>query len=120
MKYPDSKISHTILEFGRELILALPEHHSQEELEACMKVVVLVWNSVTLDTIHKSKENMSAFFAALDSEPEEMVLEIKRLAMRKRNKFGADLRGVGETWITGQRGSFVFGCDARAFADIEK
>jgi len=120
MKYPDSKISHTVLEFGRELVLGLPEDHTREELEACMKIVVLVWNSVTLDTIQQSKENMSNVLEAMKDEPEEMVLIIKRLAMRKKRKFGSDLRGVGETWIKGRPGDFTFGCDARVIAEIEK
>lgn len=102
-----------MLEFGRELILALPEDHGREELEACMQIVVLVWNSVTLDTIEGSKTHMAAVMDVLNNEPEEYVLEIKRLAMRKKRKFSADLRGVGETWITGRPGDYVFGCDAR-------
>ena len=120
MKYPDSKISHTILEFGRDFVLGLPEDHTKEELEACMKVVVLVWNSVTLDTINQTKENMAAVLDALKDEPADRVLLIKRLAMRKKRKYGSDLRGVGETWIKDDQGEFIFGCDARAIADLEQ
>lgn len=119
MKYPDSKISHTILEFGRDLILSLPENHTREELEACMKIVVLVWNSVTLDTIGDNKENMTSILSLMKDEPDANILIIKRLAMRKKRVYGKDLRGVGKTWIKGSPGNYVFGCDARSIAENE-
>lgn len=52
----------------------------------------------------------------MKDEPDEMVLLVKRLAMRKKRKFVSDLRGVGETWTKGAPGDYVFGCDARAIA----
>jgi len=57
---------------------------------------------------------------AMKNEPAEMVLLLKRLIMRKKRKFGTDLRGVGETWIVERDGELVFGCDARAVAELEQ
>lgn len=114
--YSKSKISHTILEFGRNLIALLPEPHQKNELEACMDTIVLVWNSVTLDTIKGTKKNTDAVFEALENEPPEYVLHIKRLVMRKRRHFSNDLRGVGNRWIKEENGELIFGCDARAIA----
>ena len=115
--YYKSKLSHTILEFGRNLIALLPEPHQKNELEACMDTIVLVWNSVTLDSIHGTTKNTDAVFEVLRNEPPEYVLHIKRLVMRKKRHFSTDLRGVGNRWIKEKNGELIFGCDARAIAD---
>lgn len=117
VSYSKSKISHTILEFGRNLISLLPEPHQKNELEACMEIIVLVWNSVTLDTIHGITKNTDAVFELLKDEPPEYVLHIKRLVMRKIRHFSTDLRGVGHRWIKEKNGEWVFGCDARVIAE---
>lgn len=114
--YSKSKISHTILEFGRNFIALLPEPHQKNELEACLDTVVLVWNCVTLDTIQGTTKNTDALFEALENEPRESVLHIKQLVMRKKRHFATDLRGVGERWVKEKNGELIFGCDARAMA----
>lgn len=115
--YSKDKISHTILEFGRKFIALLPEPHQKNELEASMETVVLVWNAVTLDTVHGTTENTDTIFELLKDEPPEYVLHIKRLVMRKKRHFSSDLRGVGRKWIIEKNGELIFGCDARAIAD---
>ena len=114
--YPDSKISLTILDFGKNFLSLLPEPHQKNELEACIEMIILVWNSVTLDSIAGSTNHIDAVFAVLKDEPPEYLLHVKRLIARKRRHFSTDLRGVGNRWIKEENGEFVFGCDARAIA----
>lgn len=115
-RYSDSKISLTLLEFGEFFLDGRDELHQRDEIEACMKIIVLVWNAVTLDTVSNTKENVTALLTLLADEPPEYVLLIKRLIMRKKRKYGSDLRGVGNTWFIEKDGELIFGCDARASA----
>jgi hypothetical protein len=108
------KISHTILEFGRDLILDLPEDHTKEELEACMQLVVTVWNAVTLDSWKGGNEHQDMLHQQMESAPREMQFIVKELVKRKTRNFSTDDRAVGRTWVTYRDGEYVFGCDARA------
>lgn len=107
------KISHTILEFGRELVLDLPEDHSREELESTMKFIVAVWNAVTLDNWESGSRHRDMLRDHMASAPREVQHLIDQLIERKQRHFGSDTRGVGRTWITFSDGQYVFGCDAR-------
>lgn len=114
---PNTKISGTIMEFGQGLINALPQKHSRQELEAVMKMVITVWNSMVLDTWHNSNTNETLLLETIANEPKSVQLEFKRLIKRKKKKFADDIRAVGEYWIREEQGEYIFGCDARV--DIE-
>ena len=115
---PNTKISHTILEFGKELILALPDNCSKSEMEATMRVVITVWNAVVLDSWNKGNHFETEIMNTMKNEPKEMYILVKRLIKRKKKKFLNDQRAVGEHWLKEKNGELVFGCEARL--DIEK
>ncbi len=115
---PNTKISQTILEFGKDIILGLPENASKDDFEAAMRVVVSAWNAVVIDSWNKSSEFEESLMKTLEGAPKEMIVIMKRLIKRKKKKFIADPRGVGKYWVKEKNGEFVFGCEARV--DIDK
>jgi len=109
---PNRKISETILDFGKAIIQELPEPYTKVELEAAIKIVVMVWNAVVLDKSNKNKSFVSQLLELVDNEPFEVKLAIKRLINRKNKKFGDDPRSVGNYWIKEENGELTFGCEA--------
>lgn len=114
---PTTKISQTILEFGKSLINQLPENYTAEEFEAAINIVILTWNAVVMDGWKKESNFEAEILAKINEEPKEYQLVIKRLIKRKKKKFGKDPRAVGKHWVREEGGEFIFGCDARL--DIE-
>ena len=115
---PNTKISQTILEFGKELVLALPDNCSKNEMEATMRVVITVWNSVVMDSWNKNNDFEIELIKTMKNEPKEMLIIVKRLIKRKKKKFPNDPRAVGRHWVKEKNDELVFGCEARL--DIEK
>jgi hypothetical protein len=114
---PNTKISETILKYGKSLILQLPQNHTKEEFEAVITIIITAWNAVVLDGWEKGNRYETELLSTMQSAPKEAQLEIKRLIKRKKKKFGTDPRAVGNHWIREQNGEFVFGCEARLSAE---
>ena len=113
MKIPSSKISETILEFGKDLILSLPENHTKEEFEAVITIVITAWNAVVMDTWDAKNHFENDLLSQLDKMPKEIKIMIKRLIKRKKKNFADDIRGVGRHWLREENGEYIFGCEAR-------
>ncbi len=109
--YP--KISQTILEFGKSVFLELPSECSKEDYGAALRIVIAVWNAITIDSWNGNDDGERELFKVFDSMPKEQIIVFKRLIKRKKNKFPKDLRAVGEHWIREENGEFIFGCEAR-------
>ncbi len=110
---PSTKISQTILEFGKPLVSQLPQDHTKEEFEASIKLVIMVWNAVVIDTWNANNNFERDLLQRISGEPKGFQLVIKRLIKRKKKKFGNDPRGVGHYWVRQGDGEFIFGCEAR-------
>ena len=110
---PNTKISQTILEFGKSVILQLPDNHSKKEFESAITIVITAWNAVVMDWWNKSSRFEAELLSTLENAPKEAQIEIKRLLKRKKIKYGSDLRAVGHHWVREQNGEFLFGCEAR-------
>ena len=110
---PNTKISQTILEFGKSVILQLPDDHTKEEFEAAIVVVITVWNAVVMDGWEKSSRFETELLSTMENAPKEAQIEVKRLIKRKKEKYGSDPRAVGHHWVREQDGEFIFGCEAR-------
>ncbi|MDS1873411.1 hypothetical protein [Vibrio vulnificus] len=110
---PNTKISQTILEFGKPVINALPRGYTKAEFENALLIVITVWNAVVSDSWAGNRRFELELYEALKDAPKEDLLQIKRLVKRKKAKFGSDLRGVGEHWVREDEADFIFGCDAR-------
>lgn len=114
----NTKISQTILEFGKDLVLALPDNCSRNAMEATMQVIIIVWNSVVIDSWNKNNNFEMELIEMMKSEPKEIQIIIKRLIKRKKRKYPNDPRAVGKHWLKEKNGELVFGCEARL--DTEK
>jgi hypothetical protein len=110
---PNTKISHTILEFGKSIILQLPVDHSKEEFEAAISIVIVAWNAVVVDAWNNTNKFEHELMERLEEGPKQAKIEVKRLIKRKKTKFSTDLRAVGNHWVIEQDGEYIFGCEAR-------
>jgi len=110
---PNTKISETILEFGKYVILELPSGYSKDEFETAITIIITTWNAVVMDAWGKDNRYESQLLSTMKAAPKEIQIEIRRLIKRKKNEFGSDPRAVGNHWIREQDGELVFGCDAR-------
>jgi hypothetical protein len=110
---PNTKISLTILEFGKSLVSALPEDHTKEEFENVIQIVITAWNAVVMDSWDKEATYEADLLALMENEPKVAKIEMKRLLKRKKTKFSNDPRGVGDFWVREDSdGEFMFGCQA--------
>ncbi len=110
---PSTKISQTLLEFGKDVISELPENHSKEEFEQVMKIIITVWNSVVIDKWENTNTHEQELLNSLNSMPKDFQLMIRRLVKRKHKKIPNDLRAVGNHWVRENGSELIFGCDAR-------
>lgn len=83
---PNTKISHTILEFGKSILLQLPARHSKEEFEVAISIVIAAWNSVVMDAWNKTDKFERELLERLEDAPKQALIEVKRLIKRKKNK----------------------------------
>ena len=100
-----AKISHTILEFGRPVIVQLPDGHTKEQFEEVISIVIVVWNAVVMDAWDKTNKFEKELLSRLEVSPKQAKIEMKRLIKRKKTKFKADPRAVGNYWVRAQDGS---------------
>ena len=110
---PNTKISHTILEFGNPVIIQLPTPHTKQDFEEAIRIVIAAWNAVVIDSWNKNDKLEKQLLAAVETAPKKAIIEIKRLIKRKKKKFTSDPRAIGNHWIREQNGEFLFGCEAR-------
>ncbi|MCG5526616.1 hypothetical protein LRB11_17070 [Ectothiorhodospira haloalkaliphila] len=110
---PNTKISHTILEFGKSIILQLPDDYSKEEFEAAISIVIVVWNALVMDAWNETDKFERELMERLEEGPKQAKIEVRRLIKRKKAKFSTDLRAVGNYWVKEQDGEYIFGCEAR-------
>lgn len=115
---PNTKISGTILEFGKELIFSLPNNYSKAELESAMLIIITIWNAIVLDGWNKNDECEKKLISLMEGLPRKMQIIIKRLIKRRKKEFANDPRAVGNHWVIEKNGELVFRCEARL--DIEK
>ena len=109
----NTKISHTILVFGKSVILQLPNDHTKEEFETAISIVITAWNVVVMDDWEKNNRYEKELLSTIKKIPKEAQVEIKRLIKRKKKSFSSDPRAVGHHWVREQGGEFTFGCEAR-------
>jgi hypothetical protein len=116
-RFPDTKISATLLEFGEPLLLPLGKSPSLDEIRATWEFIVWVWNShvMAMPCWHQP-EFLEALKRVVYARitPCEVKEAYEELAARRRERFADDARGVGE-WelIANREGGYNLRCDAR-------
>jgi len=93
---PNTKISQTILEFGKSVILQLPDDHTKEEFESVITIVITAWNAVVMDGWNKSDRFETELLSAMDYAPKAAKIEIERLLKRKKHRYDSDPRAGGD------------------------
>lgn len=118
-RYPDRKMSETILDFGAPALAELPPEPALETFRQMMKIVILVWNfgSMTFSIwrAETGKDYGSQWKTLMKrAGPEARAVFDELLRRRASAPFHEDQRAVGEWSLhpDGQ-GSFNFRCEAR-------
>ena len=68
---PNTKISHTILEFGKSVIMQLPNDYTKEEFETAIRIVIAAWNAVVMDGWGKNIRFEMELLSAIENIPKE-------------------------------------------------
>jgi len=125
-RFPDRKISETILDFGAPLLGELPPEPPIEVFRNVMTVIIMVWNAGAMAfpiwRKQASTDIQGQWETLLRTAPEESRAVFEELAKRRASEpFRTDQRGVGE-WsvMPNGKGSFNFRCDARLPDDPDK
>lgn len=113
MAYDDS-LPDTILDFGQDLLAALPEGYTMADIKSSVNIIITVWNAVVIDVWESGNTCEAELLTLLKLESEDIQEEIKSLIEKKKTDFGEDLRGVGNYEVSeNEDGSFVLSCEAR-------
>ena len=117
--YSVDKIPESIIIFGEPLIYLLDAEgcYEKREFDHCMRIVISVWNAVTLDSVENTNKWTTSLLEHSKDGPPEMAAMVKLLIERKRTMLNNDVRAVGEHWIKDRAGDLMFGCDARDVAN---
>jgi hypothetical protein len=78
-----------------------------------LSIVITTWNSVVIDAWNKTDKYERELIERLENAPKQVKIDVKRLIKRKKSKFSADLRAVGNHWVREKNGEYIFGCEAR-------
>lgn len=95
LKYPDRKISDTLLQFAEPLLDALGPNGTQAQMEQSLKIAWTVWNAVVYADVGGNARMLEGVRTStkLDSQ---LGAFVEALIDRKRTLFGDDDRLIGE------------------------
>jgi hypothetical protein len=110
------KISQTILEFARPLLLKAGPRPPLEPMKQLIQLVIHVWNANVMATPrHNRAEHLEEMQFLLTTLPKEQSQLVSLLSERWKQSFSTDLRLVGDWSLTidDSTDEFVFRCEAR-------
>jgi hypothetical protein len=112
LKFPDQKISDTLLRFAEPILDDLEVDATEAEMEPVLMVAWMAWNAVVYADAVGERDLLEQFQAAMAEEP-----ELKRFADllidRKRTLFGDDERVIGEYKLYRKDGEIRLRAEAR-------
>jgi hypothetical protein len=112
LKFPDQKISDTLLRFAEPILDDLEVDATEAEMEPVLMVAWMAWNAVVYADAVGERDLLDQFQAAMAEEP-----ELKRFADllidRKRTFFGDDERVIGEYKLYRKDGEIRLRAEAR-------
>ena len=95
LKFPDRKISDTLLRFAEPILDDLEAAATEAEMEPVLMVAWMAWNSVVYADVVGKRDSLDQSQTAMAEDP-----DLKRFAEllvdRKRTLFGDDERVIGE------------------------
>jgi hypothetical protein len=113
---PERPISETLLDYARPLLAQVGESTTQRELLESMKLVVTIWNALTVDAWGMGKAHVAELEAVMagPDAPAELRNVFAELVRRKRELFPGDLRAIAELDVVELGpGRFVISAQAR-------
>jgi hypothetical protein len=81
---PNKKFSQTIMAFGEELVLALPNNCSVKEMEVTMGVIITVWNSVVMDNWNNKNNFENELIKIMKDKQKQTLIIAKRLIKQEK------------------------------------
>jgi hypothetical protein len=98
-RFPDRKISETILDFARLTPHALPSEAPERRAREALTVACTVWNAVVFADVLNDHRHLDEVRRLIASAPEAAVL-VEQLIARKRALFADDERLIGNFDVT--------------------
>ena len=89
------KISETFLDFSMPLLDAIGHGVTKQQVESVLRISYSVWNAVNFDTIKGNTRYVTMLRQVMEKDFIGRSI-VEELISRKRNKFGNDLRVIGE------------------------
>jgi len=117
LKFPNRKISETLLDFSSPLLDALGKGATKYQVEKVFEIAYTVWNAIVLDTVKDSSEHISMLRQTIEGDPMASEL-IEQFISRKKAMFADDLRLIGEYRVTQKRGEWRLRAEARDSSTI--
>ena len=93
--FPNRKISETLIDFAAPIVAMLDEHTREDQIRSGFIIAVTVWNALVFDAVRGDEKYLSMLRRSLgerlDSDP-----MVQTLIRRKRERFGDDMRAIGD------------------------
>ena len=100
------KLTETLLDFARPMLDTLPERADGRTMRTLLDFSIRIWNAVVDEETGGSEAHLSEIRAELVAgrTPSEIIDWHDKLVARKRERFGGDLRFVGNWDLRQDRG----------------
>jgi hypothetical protein len=98
-KFPDRKISETLLHFARLTPDALPSEAPERRAQEALTVACTVWNAVVFADVLNDHRHLDEVRRLISASPEGAAL-VEQLITRKRAQFADDERLIGNFEVT--------------------
>jgi hypothetical protein len=98
-KFPDRKISETLLHFAGITPHDLPNHAPERRAREALTVACTVWNAVIFADLLNDPRHLDEARRLIAGTPEAAVL-VEQLIVRKRTLFADDERLIGNFEVT--------------------
>ena len=98
-RFPDRKISETLLHFAQLTPDSLPSEAPQRRAHDALTVACTVWNAVIFADVLNDDQHLNDVRRRIASTAEAAVL-VEQLIARKRTMFGDDERLIGNFEVT--------------------
>lgn len=112
LKFPDRKISDTLLQFAEPLLHAFGPNATEAQMEQPLKIAWTVWNAVVYADVAKKGHTLDLLRSSMERDFESKVL-VEALIERKRTVFGDDQRLIGEYNLFRKDGEIRLRAEAR-------
>ena len=112
LKFPDRKISDTLLLFAEPLTTALGPNPIESQFRDVLALSWLMWNAVVYADVAMNAESLDGLHRTMRSVP-EAAKTLDAMIDRKRNLFGNDQRLIGKYELYRKGGEFRLRAEAR-------